>query len=78
MTSPTTLDHWLHRISVPTLIVWGDKDGVLPVGRAKAWMDHLPKGAELRILKDIGHLTFDESPEGVKVAQDFMLKAEAR
>lgn len=72
MMSPTTLDHWLHRISAPTLVVWGDKDGVLPVGRAQAWMDRLPKGAELSILKDIGHLTFDEAPEGVKVAQDFM------
>ena len=76
MMSPTALDHWLHRITVPTLVVWGDKDGVLPPGRAQVWMDRLPKAATLCMLKDIGHLTFDESPEGVKVAQDFMLKAE--
>ena len=75
MVSESRLEHWLHRIRCPTLIVWGDKDRVLPVGRAQVWKDRLPH-AELRILKDVGHLTFDESPEGVRIAQEFMLKVE--
>ena len=78
MMSPTNLDHWMHRITVPTLLLWGKEDRVLPVGRVKAWTDRLPKATTLRILKDVGHLIFDESPEAVKVAEAFMLSAEAK
>ncbi len=77
MMSPSSLDRWLHRITCPTLIVWGEKDRILPVGRAKVWQERLPGHPELVILKDVGHLTFDESPKGVAAAQDFMLKVEA-
>ena len=76
MMSPSGLDHWMHRITVPTLLLWGSEDRVLPVGRAKAWMERLPKGTQSRILKGIGHLVFDESPEAVKIAQDFMAGVE--
>ena len=78
MMSPTALDHWMHRITVPTLLLWGKEDRVLPVGRVKAWTDRLPKATTLRIFKDIGHLIFDESPEAVKAAEAFMLSAEAK
>jgi len=76
MMSETSLDFWMHRINVPSLLVWGDKDRVLPAGRAEAWKKRLPQGAQAHVLKDIGHLTFDESPEGVRIARDFMLKVE--
>ena len=49
---------------------------MLPVGRVTAWTNRLPKATTLRIFKDIGHLTFDESPEAVKVAENFMLSVE--
>jgi pimeloyl-ACP methyl ester carboxylesterase len=71
MMSPTGLDHWLHRITVPTLLVWGEKDKVLPVGRAKTWAEKLPK-AEVKIIPGAGHATFDESPESVRIIGDFM------
>src|SRR5215469_11283892 len=50
MMSPSSLQHWMHRISVPVLLLWGDKDKVLPVGRAKAWAERLPKGTQVRIV----------------------------
>ena len=79
MMSPTSLEHWMHRISAPTLLLWGDKDKVLPLGRAKAWAELLPKAnTTVKIIEGIGHLVFDESPEAVRIAQDFMLAAEAR
>ena len=79
MMSPTSLDHWMHRITVPTLLLWGDKDRVLPVGRAKAWEAQLPKATTtVRIIEGIGHLIFDESPKAVQIAEDFMLAAEAK
>ena len=76
MMSPSSLDHWMHRITVPVLIVWGKEDRVLPVGRVQAWIDRLPKTTTLHVFDDIGHLTFDESPEAVGVAEDFMLGVE--
>ncbi|HEY5412760.1 MAG TPA: alpha/beta hydrolase [Caulobacteraceae bacterium] len=78
MTSETNLEHWMHRISVPCLLLWGKEDKVLPVGRVKAWTDRLPKATTLRIFKDVGHLTMDESPEAVQVALNFMLSVEQK
>ncbi len=74
MMSPSGLEHWMHRITVPTLLLWGEKDRVLPAGRAKAWGERLPNGT-VKIIPDIGHLVFDESPEAVKLAEDFMARA---
>ncbi len=77
MMSPTSIDHWMHRISVPTLLVWGEKDGVLPVGRVNAWVERLPKGTDVHVLPNVGHLTFDESPEAVAIAERFMSSVES-
>ena len=71
MGSPSGLDHWMHRITVPTLLLWGENDRILPVGRAKAWQERLPN-ATVKIIPTIGHLIFDESPEAVSIAQAFM------
>ncbi len=49
------LPKWLHRIAVPTLIVWGDDDKVLPVAYASAYRDLIP-GAALEIFPSCGHL----------------------
>ena len=76
MMSPSGLDHWMHRITVPALLLWGKEDRVLPVGRAKAWIDRLPKSSSHKLLNGIGHLVFDESPEAVEIAQAFMLEVE--
>ena len=75
MMSPSGLDHWLHRVNVPTLILWGANDRVLPVGRAEAWAKKIPH-AKLEIIQTIGHLVFDESPMAVTMAQDFMERAQ--
>lgn len=49
------LPKWLHRIAVPTLIVWGDDDKVLPVSYGPAYRDLIP-GAVLEIIPACGHL----------------------
>lgn len=49
------LPKWLHRIAVPTLILWGAEDKVLPAAYGPAYRDLIP-GAELRILDACGHL----------------------
>lgn len=49
------LHKWLHRISAPTLIVWGDDDKAMPVGYAPAWRDLIPN-SRLEIIENCGHL----------------------
>jgi pimeloyl-ACP methyl ester carboxylesterase len=49
------LAKWLHRIAVPTLIVWGAKDKVIPAQYGPAFRDLIPK-ARLEILEQCGHV----------------------
>jgi pimeloyl-ACP methyl ester carboxylesterase len=53
------LAKWLHRITVPTLLVWGDKDGLVPVRFGEAYRALIP-GSRLVVLEDAGHAPFDE------------------
>lgn len=55
------LPHRLHRITAPTLILWGALDRLVPVGHAHRWAELLPK-AELAIVDDAGHLPLVERP----------------
>jgi pimeloyl-ACP methyl ester carboxylesterase len=49
------LHKWLHRITVPVKIVWGENDRILPVGYARAFRELLPD-AELDVIPACGHL----------------------
>jgi pimeloyl-ACP methyl ester carboxylesterase len=61
MHDPKLLDR-LHRISAPTLVVWGARDRLLPVGYARRWAELLPE-ARLEIVEDAGHLPLVERPD---------------
>jgi len=56
------LPKWLHRIDVPTSIVWGAQDQILPVATAHELKRLIPK-AELNILQNCGHLPQVEKME---------------
>jgi pimeloyl-ACP methyl ester carboxylesterase len=49
------LRKWLHRIKVPTLLIWGDHDRVFPQDYAFAFQRLIP-GAKAVIIADCGHL----------------------
>ena len=49
------LRKWAHRITLPTMIVWGKEDRIFPEPYAHAYKELLPQ-AELRILPNCGHL----------------------
>ena len=53
------LGKWLHRIDVPTLLLWGDKDGLVPPAFGEAYRALIP-GARLVVLAEAGHAPFDE------------------
>ena len=49
------LAKWLHRIKLPTLILWGDDDKVIPPAYGPAFAKLIP-GARLEVIKDCGHV----------------------
>jgi len=49
------LAKWLHRIDVPTLVVWGTNDRLLAPDYATAWQTRIP-GAKLAVIPECGHL----------------------
>ena len=56
------LEHWLHRVDVPTHIVWGAQDRVIPPAYAAALKDKI-KGASATTLPDCAHLPHIEQPQ---------------
>ena len=53
----------LRRIMCPTLLLWGEKDAMIPVGNAKDYLAMLPH-ARLVTLPGVGHLPQEEAPAG--------------
>jgi pimeloyl-ACP methyl ester carboxylesterase len=51
----------LHRIGVPTLVVWGAADGVINTEYGKAYAGEIP-GARFEVIKDGGHFPHLEQP----------------
>ncbi len=56
------LQKWLHRIHVPTLVVWGDQDRVLPPAHAHALAAAID-GATVALMPGCGHMAPIERPE---------------
>ena len=66
------LAKWLHRIDVPTLLVWGTNDRVYPIDYASAWQKLIP-GAKLAVIPDCGHLPHIERRDAFVAALDDFL-----
>jgi pimeloyl-ACP methyl ester carboxylesterase len=67
----TKLVKWLHRLTMPTLLLWGDADRLIPAAQAPVWAEHVPD-AQVRILPGVGHLLFDESSDAVDAIAEFV------
>lgn len=52
----------LARIKAPVLLLWGEKDGMIPISNAADYMRDLPPGAKLVRLPELGHVPFEENP----------------
>jgi len=55
------LHKWLHRIDVPTLLVWGANDRLFPKDYAFAWQRLVP-GSKVAIIPECGHVPHVEKP----------------
>jgi pimeloyl-ACP methyl ester carboxylesterase len=61
---------------VPSLIVWGDRDGVIPVEHAYAAHELMP-GSRLHIIKGAGHfIPSEHAEELLSVMEDFLATTE--
>jgi len=49
------LRNWLQRVRVPTSLIWGREDCVIPLGYATAFQELLPN-ASLTVIEECGHL----------------------
>ncbi len=52
----------LPALDLPTLIIWGDQDGVLDVSAASVWNELIPN-SELVVMPGVGHAPMLERPE---------------
>jgi len=56
------LQKWLHVIKVPTHIIWGDHDNLMPVAYAPVFQKRI-EGSTLEIFPECGHLPYTEKPQ---------------
>jgi pimeloyl-ACP methyl ester carboxylesterase len=64
------LPRYLHRITMPTMLVWGKQDSLTPTAQHATWAKLLPRAKVA--LFDGGHLVLDESADSVAAIQTFM------
>ncbi len=65
------LAKWIHRIKVPTLVLWGAEDRLRPTGQSSTWMALLPDG-HLQLVPETGHLVFEETPAAGRFVTEFV------
>ena len=62
MKSSTSIVPQIHSISVPTMLVWGANDGVIPLEFSSAFISAIPDVTFLKI-KNSGHTPYVEHPK---------------
>jgi pimeloyl-ACP methyl ester carboxylesterase len=67
------LERWLHRIDVPTHIVWGAQDRVIPPVYAEAFRRLIP-GSTVTMIANAGHLPHIERESEVAAAMQKFLQ----
>jgi pimeloyl-ACP methyl ester carboxylesterase len=56
---------------LPTLLVWGEQDGVIPVSSGEAYREAIP-GSRLEVIPNCGHHPeIEQTEEFVRLVRDF-------
>jgi pimeloyl-ACP methyl ester carboxylesterase len=66
----------LARIQTPTLLLWGERDGMIPISNAADYLRLLPHATLVR-LPNLGHLPFEEGPANSLPPVERFLSGEA-
>jgi pimeloyl-ACP methyl ester carboxylesterase len=62
----------LHRLTQPTVLIWGERDRILPAAQGRWLKQHLPQAA-FHLLPQVGHAPQEEAPAAVnKIIIDFL------
>jgi pimeloyl-ACP methyl ester carboxylesterase len=70
------LRHDLEHITVPTLVVWGERDRLVPTRLAEKWCELIPH-ARLALIPGTNHVPMVENPSGfVRAVLDFIEEPE--
>jgi pimeloyl-ACP methyl ester carboxylesterase len=64
------LPKWLHRLTMPTLLLWGEQDRLVPVEQAAVWAEYVPN-ATVKTIPNVGHLVCDETPDATAAILEF-------
>jgi pimeloyl-ACP methyl ester carboxylesterase len=56
------LKRWLHRIDLPTRLIWGEQDGIVSTAYGEAWKAEIP-GATIETIPHAGHYPHWEQAE---------------
>jgi pimeloyl-ACP methyl ester carboxylesterase len=65
------LPRYLHRLTMPTLLVWGNQDRLTHTPQHRTWAKALPK-AIVKLFDNAGHLVLDEAPASVAAIAAFL------
>lgn len=69
------LDRRLHRVTAPTLIVWGERDRLVPAAYAAEFARRIT-GSEVLLVPDCGHIPQVERPDVlIPAVRDFLARA---
>ena len=58
------LRRWLHRLRIPTLLIWGESDRIVTVDYGRAYAAAIP-GAQFEVVEAAGHYPHVEQPDRV-------------
>lgn len=65
------------RITVPSLLIWGTRDGAVDLRSAEHLRRALP-ASDLKLIEGAGHLPFEETPDEFnRLVLDFVARARA-
>jgi pimeloyl-ACP methyl ester carboxylesterase len=56
------LKRWLHRIDIPTHLIWGEQDGIVSTAYGEAWKAEIPN-ATIETMPNTGHYPHWEHPK---------------
>lgn len=66
------LTKYLHRVTVPTLFIWGKQDKIVPAAQAATWTKLVP-GSTVKYFEPAGHLVLNEKPDAVRAIAEFIM-----
>jgi pimeloyl-ACP methyl ester carboxylesterase len=65
-------------IAIPTLLIWGDEDPVVPIASAAELEEHLADSERLTLV-GMGHLLAEEAPEEcARSVREWLVRLDAR